>query len=853
MVSQNSTALGAPAAQSVAGTCFHCGEPLPGHGLFRARIGALSRLVCCAGCAAVAEAIDGAGLSAYYERRSTAGRRGRRADSAAEHSLGVLDSAVYQKAVVQTRPDGSREVSLMLEGVTCAACIWLIERRLQSLPGVLEAAVNFSNQRAYVRWDDSVVRLSAIVGAIQAVGYDAEPYDPGRSDARRRKENRRSLWRLFVAGFGMMQVMMYAFPAYLAQGDMSADIESLMRWASFILTLPVVCFSAVPFFAGARRDLASGTLGMDVPVALGILVAFAASVLATLKGAGQVYFDSVTMFVFLLLAARHVESRLRARAGEATERLGALLPAFATRIKRSPHGEVTQRVAVAELVRGDRVVIAPGEVVPADGSVESGASEVDESLLTGESQRIAKRPGAALTGGSINMSSRLVMHVEHVGADTVVAGIGRLLDRAAADKPQLAQLADRIAARFVGAILLLAVAAAVAWWFIDSAKAIPIAVTVLVITCPCALSLATPAALAAATGSLTRLGVLITRGHALETLAHATHFVFDKTGTLTTGELELVGVMPLGATDAHAILGLAASLERDSNHPLARALAAAAERQSCDRVLGLREIRDVPGAGVEALWRGRRVRIGRPDFVAALRDGSLPAELKFVAPHVQAIALGDEQAWIALLTLSDSIRPQARALVRDLRQEGREVWLLTGDRASVASHTAAALGIDSIQAEARPQDKFRFVRELQAAGAVVAMVGDGVNDAPVLAQAQVSVAMGSGADIARASADVILVHSGLARLRDMIAVARRAERVIKQNLVWASAYNLVAIPAALAGVVTPLVASVGMAVSSMIVVANALRAAHPALWRSPAKPAASMPAGIPPAASMRSA
>ena len=835
------------------GHCFHCGDPLPEHAHYRAHIGGVAQPVCCPGCAAVAEAIEGAGLTAYYARRTAPARRGARTESVLADGLGVLDSEVYQRSVVQTRPDGSREVSLLLDGVSCAACIWLIERRLQSLRGVQQAAVNFSNQRAYVRWDEAAIHLSAIVAAIQAIGYDAEPYDARRSDTKRRNDNRLSLWRLFVAGFGMMQVMMYAVPAYLAQGDMSADIEALMRWASFALTLPVVFFSAVPFFVNARRDLKAHTVGMDVPVALGILVAFAASVQATIQGTGEVYFDSITMFVFLLLAARHLESTLRLRAGEATERLGRLLPAFASRVKGSEPDEIVQRVAVAELVRNDRVAIAAGEVVPADGIVERGASEVDESLLTGESQRIAKHPGAALTGGSINMSSRLVMRVTEVGADTVVAGIGRLLDRASADKPRLAQLADRVAARFVAAILFLAAIAGMAWWFIDPSKAIQIAVTVLVITCPCALSLATPAALAAATGSLTRLGILITRGHALETLARASHFVFDKTGTLTTGELELVGVMPLGKLDARGVLGLAATLERDSKHPLARALTAAADRQGCAPALGLRAMKDVAGAGVEALWRGRRLRIGRPQFVAALCNAPPPAELSFVAPSVQAIALGDEDGWIGLVTLSDSVRPQARGLIRELRAEGRDVWLLTGDRHSVAQHVAVHLGIEHVHAEARPEHKFDLVRGLQRSGAVVAMVGDGLNDAPVLAQAQVSIALGSGADIARASADVILANGGLAHLRDMLNVARRTERVIKQNLAWATVYNLIAVPAAVAGIVTPLAASVGMAISSMVVVTNALRAAHPALWRPSPGESRTAPIAVPARTELRSA
>lgn len=817
------------------GTCFHCGEKMPPARALRARIAGVEQPVCCVGCQAVAEAIAGAGLGAYYDRRATPGRPGTRSQTADDPDLAVLDTPAYQKAVVQHRADGTREVSLLLEGVTCAACIWLIERRLQGLAGVVEASVNFSTQRAYVRWKDDEARLSGIVAAIRVIGYDAEPYDPGRSDARRQRETRTSLWRLFVAAFGMMQVMMYAVPTYLADGDMTPDIEALLRWASLVLTLPVIGFSAVPFFRGALRDIRARTAGMDVPVALGIVVAFAASVRNTYTGAGQVYFDSISMFVFLLLEARHLEAVLRARAGEATERLGRLLPGFASRLKQTVQGEVSQRVAVAELVRGDRVAIAAGEIVPADGVVESGASDIDESLLTGESRRVAKLPGSALIGGSVNIASRLVMKVESVGADTVLAGIGRLLDRASVDKPRLAQLADRIAARFVAAILAIAALAGIAWWFVDPQQALPVAVTVLVITCPCALSLATPAALAAATGSLTRLGVLITRGHALETLARATHFVFDKTGTLTTGELELAAVQPLGRLDERNAIALAAALERDSHHPLARALLLAAAKRACEPVRGVQDVRDIAGGGIEAVLRGRRVRIGHADFVAEIAGGTVPDAWTEAPEHLQAVALGDETGWIALFTLSDQFRPKARALVAALRADGREVQLLTGDRASIARYTAHELGIATVTAQARPEDKHRVVQALQREGAIVAMIGDGVNDAPVLAQAQVSVAMGSGADIARASADIILVDSALERLQDIVAVARKTDRVVKQNLAWAMLYNVVAVPAAVAGWVTPLIASVGMAISSIIVVANALRAAHPVLWRRPAR------------------
>ncbi len=821
----------AAAHTSPSGTCFHCGDKIPVASPIYARIGGAEQPVCCIGCQAVAEAIGGAGLEAYYERRANPGRPGARANAAEDPDLAVLDTPAYQATVAQRRADGTWEVSLLLDGVTCAACIWLIERRLQSLTGVVEASVNFSTQRAYVRWHEADQRLSGIVGAIRTIGYDAEPFDAQRADVRRRRETRTSLWRLFVAAFGMMQVMMYAVPAYIADGDMTADIEGLLRWASLLLTLPVIGFSAVPFFNGALRDMRAKTVGMDVPVALGIVVAFVASVRATFSGIGAVYFDSITMFIFLLLGARHLEAVLRARAGEATERLGRLLPAFATRIRSGAQGETAQRVAVAELMRGDRVAVAAGEIVPADGTVETGNSEVDESLLTGESRRVAKHPDAVLVGGSVNITSRIVMRVERIGADTVVAGIGRLLDRASSDKPRVAQLADRVAARFVVAILGIAALAGLGWWFVDPQQALPIAVTVLVITCPCALSLATPAALAAANGSLTRLGVLITRGHALETLAKATHFVFDKTGTLTTGELNLAAVTPLGSGDASIALELAGAMERDSHHPIARALLAAAGKHACETISGLESARDVAGRGIDGVFRGRRVRIGAADFVAELTGTPIPRAIEDVAEHLQVVVLGGEEGWIALFTLSDQLRAQARTLIASLQAHGREVALLTGDRASIAQYTARELGISIVQAGARPEDKHRYVRDLQDRGAIVAMIGDGVNDAPVLAQAQVSVAMGSGADLARASADVILGDSALERLQDILDVARKTRRVIAENLIWATVYNIIAVPAAVAGIVTPLMASVGMAASSIIVVANALRAAHPALWQ----------------------
>jgi Cu2+-exporting ATPase len=811
--------------------CFHCGEPVPAGVHWRALIDGAERRMCCAGCKAVAETITGAGLSAFYDQRESLSQRAAASKQTEADDLTVFDAPAYQLGVVRNCAGGIAEVSLLIDGVTCAACIWLIEQRLRGLDGVLEAAVNFSTLRAVVRWDTTRVRLSTIIGAIRSVGYAAEPFDVQRSETHRRGEQRRSLWRLFVAAFGMMQIMMYAVPAYLAEDDLPVDIDTLMRWASLLLTLPVIGFSARPFFLAALRDVRARTVGMDVPVSIGIGVTFVASVYATWTAQGAVYFDSIAMFVFLLLAARYLETVLRMRAGEALDRIARLVPAFATRLSGSAPGAPTQRVAVAELRPGDCVVVGAGEAIPADGRLVCGESAVNESLLTGEARGVDKRAGDAVIGGSMNIASQFVMRVEQVGADTMVAGIGRLLERASAEKPRIAQLADRIAAPFTAAILIIAAGAALAWWFIDPAQAIVIAVTVLVITCPCALALATPAAVAAAAGSLARLGVLVTRARALETLARATHFVFDKTGTLTTGKLTLIGVIPLAAEDRACCLALAAALEANTRHPVGIALQQAAQRADAASLPVLCAVRDVAGEGVEATLAGRKVRIGRPAFVADLVKQPLPNELRFVADHVQVVVLGNECGWICLFTLGDTIRPTAKALIRDLRVGGHSVWLLSGDRKSVAAHVGRELGIENIRAQARPEEKLQFIRELQRQGAVVAMIGDGVNDAPVLAQAQVSVAMGEGADAAQASADIVLSQSGLNRLKDALAVARRSERIIKQNFAWAILYNAIAVPAAVLGWVSPLLASIGMAASSAIVIGNALRAAHPVLWQ----------------------
>ncbi|MBL8473618.1 MAG: heavy metal translocating P-type ATPase [Rhodocyclaceae bacterium] len=806
-----------PAAAS---SCYHCGLPIPGDVHLSVRVGDVERAMCCAGCQAVAQAIVDNRLDDYYRHRDTLPQGKREALPAQLKDLGVFDHPEFQKNFVRPVGEHEREAALILEGITCAACVWLNEQHLTRQAGVTAVEINYATRRARVRWDERRIKLSAILEAIAAIGYNAYPFDVARSEQLARKERRDALWRVFVAGFGMMQVMMYALPMYIADpGTMTPDIEKLMRWASLLLTLPVILYSAAPFFTAAWRDLRIGRVGMDVPVALGVGSAFAASCWATFRSTGTIYFDSVAMFVFLLLGGRYFEMVARQRAVRGVEALSRAVPALAQRLAQWPARAVEQ-VAVNALQPGEHVLVEAGATLPADGVVVEGTSQTDESLLSGESTPVAKAPGDSVTGGAVNIASPLVVRVERVGEQTRLAAIVRLMERAAQEKPRLAQMADRVASRFVLALLVLAVLTAVVWLWLDSARALWIFVAVLVVSCPCALSLATPAALTSATGALSALGVLVTRAHAIETFARATHVAFDKTGTLTMGRMRLEG-FDVFRGDPGRALALAAAMEHGSGHTIGRALEAYVPPAAV--LPDLNALQGRPGQGMEASLAGVRVRIGRPSFVAELHGKPWPEPKSRGSGGQTLVALGDERGWIAAFRFADEIRPGARELVAELKAAGLKVSILSGDSPSTVHSLGEQLGVSEVHGGLTPDGKREWIEKLQGGGAVVAMVGDGINDAPVLAQAQVSIAMGSGTELARTQGDIVLLAESLTALGAGWHLARRTMRIIRQNLVWSFAYNFGAIPLAMAGWVTPWMAGLGMSASSALVVFNALR------------------------------
>jgi Cu2+-exporting ATPase len=802
--------------------CFHCGLPNPRPTRWRAVIGGTERAFCCAGCRGIAETIHAAGLDAFYAQRTVAGDRPI-AEPERDDEWTRWDAAAREQELVRNGGDGLAEISLLLEGIHCGACIWLIETWLARTPGVVRAHVNYATRRALVAWNPEKTRLSAILRAVTRIGYHAYPYDPARREALARRESRSLLLRMAIAMLAMMQVMMLAVPTYITVDGVAPEHRLLLEWASLTFTLPALLYSALPFFRGAWRDLVLRRPGMDVPVVIGIVAASVASAWSTFRGDGAVYYDSVTMFIALLLLARYVELVARRRAGDAVERVARSRPASAERLTGWPESRAVEAASAAALRTNDVVLVRPGSTVPADGDVIEGRADVEEAVLTGESRPQSKSIGDAVLAGSVARDGALVIRVTAAGSATRLAAVERLVERAASQRPRVARVADRVASWFVALLLVLTVATALIWWQIEPARVLAVTFSLLVVSCPCALSLATPAALAAATGALGRHHVVIARADAMETLAKVTHVVLDKTGTLTQGRLVLTQTIPLGDRSDVEVRALAAALEAHSEHALAKTFRDAGAGLDLPDVEALST---ASGHGVEAQAAGRRVRLGRPDFVGALSGAALPVEAAGIDRESTLVALGDETGFAALFVLGDSLRPGAKALVDRLRAAGITPVLLSGDRTPTVEATAAVLGIADARGDVLPEDKRSAIAALQARGAVVAMVGDGINDAPSLAQAQVSVSLSSATPLAQWTADVIVLGDDLLRVADTIVHARRTLAVVRQNLAWAFAYNAIAIPAAAFGHVTPLVAAVGMSASSLAVVGNALRVAR---------------------------
>lgn len=780
----------------------------------------------------------------------------------------ILDSEEQWQSFSQpfaSDPHGKQQTqplvqsSLLLDGLHCAACSGIIEHGLQALPGVVSARVSMSKRRAVVVWSPALTRPSAILSAIQALGYGANPASHNENQLNATAKNRAAFWRWMVAGFCMMQVMMYASPSYFTKpGDISADISYLLNWASWLLSLPVLLFSSRIFFSNAWRDLKFRQISMDLPVALGIAITFIVSSAATFEPNSwwghTVYFDSLTMFVFFLLSARLIEVKLHSRTLGALESLVSRIPENTER--QNADGSFT-RVVNSQLKVGDIARVCLGEAFPADGKLISGSTSVDESLLTGESTPIQKKQHDCVIAGSYNLGQTVNIVLETIGASTKYGQIVSLINQAAIEKPRLSQLADRIARPFLLFVMLSAGLAAALLWDVDRGRALMTAAAVLIVTCPCALSLATPAAMLASASAFVKRGILIKRLQAIEGIAQIDSVIFDKTGTLTEDHIQIKAISHKADLSASTALALAAALAQHSQHPVSRALFNA---HKLDTVIALADIAEEIGAGISAKLKqqtGAAVAGGMGGLTSEklttdkLTTVGLNLDLisgrirlgsaKFCGvdagtADIQQVFVADELGWLATFDLQEAIKAEVAPTIQRLEAMQLQVELLSGDQPHTVKSVCQAVGISRFAAACSPHDKLLRLHALKQQGKKVLMVGDGLNDGPVLASAHVSIAMGKAVPLTLAHADYILLNGDISQIPALIRHARQTMRVIKQNIAWALVYNLISIPLAFTGVLSPWLAGLGMAVSSLIVIANALR-----LTNFVASPAASMP------------
>jgi Cu2+-exporting ATPase len=780
--------------------CFHCGEPIPEGTDFALLVGGRRRDMCCPGCLAVARLIEEQGLTRFYDFRSAPSVRP--SDPSATSPWTVCDRPEVAAHLAPPVGRDLRELRCRVDGVTCAACVWLLERGLRGVEGVADVSVNPLSGETAIQFDPACARLSAILGAIASFGFKPRPAVLRRG--RRPETSRAELKRLAVAGLGAAQVMTLAAALYVgAFKHMEAVYTHFFVLVSMLIATPVVLYAGAPIFRSAWLDLRRRRLGMDVPVALAIGIAMLASLWNALRGSGQVYFDSATMFLFFLSLGRFLESRARHRAGGLFDALADLRPLSATR----RDGAELTRVGAIELVVGDHVVVAPGEAVPADGELVSEQASFDESLLSGESLGRLRRRGEPVLGGSLNVGrAPAELRVTHVGADSYLERVGGLLHRALADRPEFLKLADRWAAWFVAGLLAISAAAGAVWLATAPERAFEVVLALLVVTCPCALSLAAPTAFAVALGRLARRGLLLSSARVLERLGDVTLWMFDKTGTVSEGRIVVARVDALAGLDAERCLDIAAALEAGNAHPIARALTSGRDVAPATAV----DYR--PGYGVAGVVDGRRYRLGSAHHVGHGADDD-----------AAGIYLADDGGLLARIELADTLRPYAREALAALGARGYGLVLVSGDTAGAVERAARALGIAEWHAAQAPSEKLARLRARQKTGAVVAAVGDGIHDAPLLAQADVSVALVTGSQLAQASADVVFTGRDLrvlARLPDWAAAVRR---IVRQNLAWAAVYNLAAVPLAAAGLLAPWMAAIGMSLSSLVVVGNALR------------------------------
>ncbi|MDG6774518.1 heavy metal translocating P-type ATPase [Thiomicrorhabdus sp. ZW0627] len=805
--------------------CFHCGQAIPEGDVILKPIKGEEREFCCHGCASVCEVIHEAGMESFYQRTPDG-------ELLAPPPPPNKDIEFYDYDEVQSQYVGDlgdrREITLMSEAIHCAACVWLIEHTMAKMDGILLATVNFTNKQIKVRWDNSKIKLSEIISKLNSIGYDATPYDPSASEAAYRKANRDLLYRLGFAGFAMMNVMWFSVALYTGAAD-DQEFRNYFHWIEFFIATITLAYSGQPFLKGAWTSLKAKSVGMDVSISLGMLATYFFSFWVTIhpERVGEVYFDTLIDFMFLLLIGRYLEAISKNKALDASRRLMDLQPKVARLLQQ---GE-TKVVPVRTLVKDNHILVKPGDQFPVDGHVVEGQSMVNESMLSGESREISKNVGDMVSAGTINLDGTLTVSVDAILQNTQLGRIMHMVEEAQGSKAPIQCTADKIMPWFVSVTITLAAMSFVYWFFNAGIEfAVMTGTAVLIITCPCAFGLATPMAIAVASGVSARNGILVKNGAVLETLNTIEHFVFDKTGTLTKGQMKLMDSQLAEGVDESELMREIASIEHKSEHSLAIAITDAVRekyRFNNSDWLDVQGFKAYPGKGVQGQIDDHSYHIGTAKWLEGM-DVDVPESLSAIAEERAQMA--QTSIWIAkdgqvqaVLFLEDEIRPEALDLIKRLKDKGKQVTLLSGDQTIVAQRVAEKLGGMDVIAEVLPEDKNQVIRELQEKGQKVSMVGDGVNDAPALVRADVGIALGSGTDVSMDSADIVLLNNDILSVDTAIELSARTLKTIKQNIASSITYNVIMVPLAMSGVLTPLIAAITMPLSSLVVIGNAAR------------------------------
>jgi P-type Cu2+ transporter len=779
------------------------------------------RRFCCPGCLAAATTIANCGLDDFYRLRDKTQTQVE-LDTEKTSQYAYLDNSDFRHSALIRQPNGSIKLSLSLIGLTCAACVWLIEKYLLAQEGVQSLSINQVNQRASIEFDPNLIKPSEILHAIDSLGYQSTLDRGVERTELLQQERKRSLMRLGVAAIGMMQVGMYAIALHAGTLQGISDLErDLMRHAALLLCTLIVFYSARPFFTSAWSSIKQKTLVMDVPVSIAILAAYSASLWSTLTGGEEVYFDSVAMFTFFLLISRYWENQARSKLD--LQPVQSIIPDLA--VKTDIQGSFTEEVGSDQLQVGDLLLIEPGKRVPVDLKILSGSGEVDESVLTGEFKPVFRSRNDELIAGSLNGESRFVGEILRLKEDSSLAIVDRLYDQALMKRGATQELADRWAGRFIALVLIAAAITYMLWQAFDSERAFWVVLSVLVVSCPCALSLATPTSIAATMFALRSRGILVRHSAALDEVRTVTDVVFDKTGTLTEGRAKISKIRIASDLSEQQCLGLAASLESNSTHPFAKAFVATTALEDA-----VDEIQVIAGGGVEGRWREQKVRIGNSEFVGSFLQGvNLTSEAESGAMKEEGVErqipiyLTGESELLAIFYLEDPIKSSATETLRELKRRGLKLHMLTGDPSQQCADIAADLGISSWKNHCSAADKLGYLEELKAQGAKILLVGDGINDVPAMGLADISLVVAQAPELVRARSDIGLIGPDLRVISALFDQCKRLSTVLRQNIFWAVAYNLGAIPAAAMGLVAPWLAAIGMSLSSAVVVLNALR------------------------------